>query len=86
MPYAPVPYETADVYAIKAVAMGNANEEQQRRAMGWIVNKASALHELSYRPGVTGDRDTAFAEGRRFVGAQIAKMISAEVVKRSSNE
>ena len=69
------PYETADAYALKAVANGTANEEQQRRAMRWVIEAAAGTYELSYRPG-DSSRDTDFAEGRRFVGLQIVKLIN----------
>lgn len=61
--------------AIQALARGIASGEQQRRAIAWIIERASGTYEMSYRPGGSeGDRDTVFAEGRRFVGNQIVKM------------
>ncbi|TXJ25387.1 MAG: hypothetical protein E6Q24_14745 [Chitinophagaceae bacterium] len=63
----------ADVAALKALEFGEASPEQQKRALAWIINNASATYEMSYRP--TSDRDTSFAEGRRFVGLQIVKML-----------
>jgi hypothetical protein len=42
-------------------------------ALNWIVHICAGAHSMSYRPGADGDRDTAFAEGRRFVGNQILK-------------
>lgn len=78
----PASYEPADVYAIRALYEGKASEEQQRRAFEWIVRHACQIYELSYRPGADeGDRATAFAEGRRFAGLQISKLLSPEVLK-----
>jgi hypothetical protein len=71
-PWHPAPYEEADVYAIKALAAGVANEGQQQRALGWIVNTLCGTYDLSYRPD--SDRNTAFAEGKRHVGMQIVKL------------
>jgi hypothetical protein len=73
-PWHPAPYEEADVYAIKALAAGVANEGQQQRALGWIVNTLCGTYDLSYRDGDNGDRNTVFAEGKRFVGLQLVKL------------
>lgn len=75
-PWLPVPFAKADAYAIKALARGEATEEQQKRALEWFVYTASVADDLSYRPGVDGDRATAFAEGRRFVGLQTLKLVN----------
>jgi hypothetical protein len=62
--------------AIKAVNAGNANEGQQRIALRWIIEMAAGTYDQPFRPGVGGDRDTAFACGRMFVGQQIVKQIN----------
>jgi hypothetical protein len=62
--------------AIKALAVGNANGDQQRVALKWIVELAAGTYDQPFRPGVGGDRDTAFACGRMFVGQQIVKQIN----------
>lgn len=72
-PWFPPPYELADVNALRGLANGTASPEQQQRALKWIIENACATYELSYRP--TSDRDTSFAEGRRFVGLQIVKAL-----------
>jgi hypothetical protein len=74
-PWHPAPYDDADTYAIKALAAGVANEGQQKRALEWIINTLCGTYDLSYRPGPEGNRDTAFAEGRRSVGLQLVKQI-----------
>lgn len=74
-PWLPPVYEPADVAAIQALARGNASMDQQKRALTWLIEKAAGTYEMSYRPGgAEGERDTAFAEGRRFVGNQVVKM------------
>lgn len=76
----PAEWEPADATAMQALAAGTANAIQQKRALGWIVNNAAAMYDITYRPGGhDGDRDTAFAEGRRFVGSQIVKMLKISV-------
>ena len=75
-PWHPVPYEDGDIAALKALASGTANEGQQKRALEWILLDACAIRDVSFRPGADGDRTTAFAEGRRFVGLQIAKLMN----------
>ena len=74
-PWMPAPYDEATTGAIKALAAGNANEGQQRRALDWIINVVCGTYDLSWRPGYEGDRATSFAEGRRFVGLQLVKQL-----------
>lgn len=71
LPYAPPPYEDADVSAIQALQRGDATPEQQQRALSWIVYNAAGTYDLEYR---TDGRDHAFCSGRRFVGLEIVKM------------
>lgn len=79
--HAPAPYDKADVIAIRACLAGNANEGQQKRAMDWIITKAANTYDLPYREDSEGgDRATAFASGRAFVGMQIVKMTRAETL------
>ncbi len=79
--HAPAEYEQADLFAIRAVYDGLANEEQQKRAIEWVIRNACGMYDLSYRPGGSeGERATAFAEGRRFAGLQIAKMLTREAL------
>lgn len=67
----PVPITDEEHYALKALEQGKAIPGQQQTALKCIVEKFSAYYEMSMRCGVSGDRETAFNEGRRFVGAQI---------------
>ena len=81
-PWLPPAYDPADAAAVQAVAEGRANELQQRRAITWIIEAAADLYGMSYRPGgQDGERDTAFAEGRRFVGNQIVKLTKISLAK-----
>ena len=69
--WTPAPYESADIAAIQALERGEAEPHQQVRALRWIVEAVSATYDQSFRPG--SERETVFAEGRRFVGLQIVK-------------
>lgn len=72
-PYAPPDYTIKDVGAIQALQRGDAPAHQQQRALKFIIETLCGAYDLSYRPG--SDRDTTFAEGRRFVGLQIVKLL-----------
>lgn len=74
---APPEWSDADVYALKALQQGNANEAQQRRALVWIITGAARTYDVSFHPA--SDRETSFAEGRRFVGLQIVKLLNLPV-------
>lgn len=71
-PYLPIEWEPADVAALQALHRGEASPDQQKRALDSIIAIAGT-YDLSYRPD--SDRDTAFAEGKRFVGLQIVKFL-----------
>jgi len=68
-----LPRELADLHAIRALARGDASEEQQRRALRCIIEELSGLYRLSYVS--ESDRDTSFAEGRRSVGFAIVGIV-----------
>ena len=74
-PWKPPDWELPDACAMQALERGDASADQQRRVLKWIIEQASGTYAMSYRPGESGDRDTAFAEGRRFVGLQIVKLL-----------
>ena len=78
---APAEWSEHDAYAIKALVTGTANEGQQKRAINWIISAAAKTYDVSFSP--VSDRETSFAEGRRFVGLQVVKLINmpAELLK-----
>ena len=74
--FEPPEYNDAIIGALKSLASGVANEGQQRLALNWIIEKAAQTYDQPFRPGgQDGDRDTAFACGRMFVGQQIVKVM-----------
>lgn len=74
--YTPPTYEVADVEAFQALARGDCPAHLQQRALRWVIENAAATYDLSFRPG--SERETCFAEGRRFVGLQIVKMLKID--------
>jgi hypothetical protein len=86
-PWMPSVYELADASAIQALQRGDATQGQQQRALRWIIENACGTYDMSYRPGEEGKRDTDFAEGKRFVGSQIVKMLklNLSLLRRNDN-
>ncbi len=81
-PWLPVKYRKADVVALQALRRGEATPDQQFRALEYIVGTISDRNGMSFRPGgLDGDRDTAFAEGRRFVGNTIVRLTKLNLSK-----
>ena len=84
-PWMPASYDEDVVYAVSAFAKGKANEVQQRLVWEWVMY-VSGVDDISYRPGVSGERDTSFAEGKKFVGTQIRKMLHPAVQPKSEKK
>lgn len=73
-PWHPAPYDNP---AIAANVKEWANDEKYKVALKWILFDLCRLGDLSFRvgDGLDSQRVTDFAEGKRFVALQIAKMI-----------
>jgi hypothetical protein len=71
-PWKPPQYDLADIVALQALLRGEANPEQQKRFVKWLVESACSTYQPSYRSN--NPYDTAFAEGRRAVGLNIVTM------------
>lgn len=86
-PWLPAEYEIADAAALQALERGEANDEQQRRALKWIIERACGTYDMSFRPGPDGSRNTDFAEGKRYVGLTLVKMlkINLSLLRRKEN-
>jgi hypothetical protein len=78
----PASWEAADMAALQALARGVANEGQQKRALNYIVNVLAMTYEHTYVPA--SERDSCHAQGRRYVGLQIVKLVNmpAHLVKK----
>jgi hypothetical protein len=78
-PWHPADWDENVVYAIRALFAGNANDGQQRLVLDWL-KYACGADDMSFRPGgPEGDRNTTFAEGKRSVWLQFAKMTTEEI-------
>lgn len=62
--------------AFQALQRGDATPDQQQRAIKYLLHDLARIPELSFWIGPDGQRGTDFAEGRRFVGLQIAKFLT----------
>lgn len=88
-PWQPADYQVADAAALQAVSRGTASADQQLRAYRFIVERLAGTYDMSYRPGgIDGDRDTIFAEGKRFVGTQLVKFanINLAILTKKARE
>ena len=65
------------VSAVQALERGEATPEQQKLFLSWLVNEAAATYGQSFQ--VEGDRESSFAEGRRFVGLATVKLLKLSV-------
>lgn len=75
-PHIPPNYEAHHVRALQALQRGDANEHQQQEALKWLIEQAAGTYQFHFYPG---DRETAFALGRAFVGQQIVKLLSLDL-------
>lgn len=66
-------YDIPVTAAVQALSRGEASPEQQRAALNWLINVAAGTYNQSFSEA--GDRETVFAEGRRFVGLQLVKQL-----------
>lgn len=78
-PWDPLELSDYEIRAIKALAAGNANDAQQKRALDVIIHKLAGTYDQSFRPGPDGHRATDFAEGKRFVGNRIVHTLKRPV-------
>ncbi len=78
-PHLPPDYDDMVIMAVRAFAVGKANEGQQKLAWDYLMYLTAASEEfqdLSYRPGgAKGRRSSDLAEGRRAVGIFYRKLL-----------
>lgn len=63
------------VGALQSLLAGTAQPHQQKLALEWIIEKASGAYSLSHRDT---PHESAFNEGRRFVGLEIVKYLKVK--------
>lgn len=72
----PAAIVNADIFALQALERGTANAAQQQRAIEFIERRLCATDRMSFYPGGDdGRRATDFAEGKRWVGSQIRRLL-----------
>ncbi len=85
-PNFPTEFSIPEMHAIKQLLVGTASDDQQKRALDWIIRDACRTYDDTYY----GDsqRDSDFAAGKRFVGLQIVKIlnINPDLVRRDEDE
>jgi len=79
-----MPLDKIDVEAIKALNAGDATPHQQKLALSIIVNKFSRSQDLLFIPNSSDE--TAFLNGRGFVGMKILKIINVPIGKLLNKE
>lgn len=65
-----------NVWSVKLLAKGEASAEQQIAALEFILHKLAQTDNQSFVPNdMSGGQNTAFLEGRRFVGRELRRII-----------
>lgn len=70
--------------AIQALMLGQASPDQQKLALQGIVEDICGTYDMTYSPD--SQHDTAFAEGKRWVGLQIVKLQSINLDSYASDD
>ena len=86
-PWDPAEYDEIVVYAVRALYEGTALPHQQKvvwEYVQYLAKSGDGHQDLSFRPGPDGPRATDFAEGKRFVGLQLRKMLRSEVTPKTT--
>lgn len=70
-PYLSARLSTEIAYAVKGLVGGAAIPAQQTAFVNWLLFEVCRKDDLAYRPD--SDRDTSFAEGKRYVAIQFLR-------------
>lgn len=73
-------YTEADVQAIRACVRGDADAEQQKRAIDFIINDICGTYDSPMR---SNDKDTYIAGGKQRVGQIIVWFLNVAPVRTS---
>lgn len=76
-PWHPADYDPADATALQALERGEADPEQQKRALRWVLIAAAMTYDETFVPGQPDV--SAFLAGRRSVGTQVVKLLKISV-------
>lgn len=73
----PAEWEPPDAHCLQALQRGEADAQQQRRALDVIVHKLAGTYDEQFVPR---ESDTsAYLMGRRSVGLQIVKLLKVDL-------
>ena len=78
LPWIPITCPPEVVTALQAVNRGDAEPQQQRMVLGWVI-EMSRNGGAVYFPGESGRRDTDYALGRAFVGEQLVTILNLKL-------
>jgi hypothetical protein len=82
LPWEPPAHDDRAIEAIRALSLGTANAAQQQDAWRYIMYVTGCSDEFSglsfYPDDKGGRRATDFAEGKRFVGLMLRKLLRSE--------
>lgn len=83
-PHSAAPFTQMQQIALHQLAKGVATAEQQIMALEWIVQSNCRAYDVSYRHGDA--YGTTFAEGRRFPGLQIIRLLTLPIIADDSGK
>jgi len=78
LPYAPTEYEPRHVSAVQLLERGECPPHLQQEFLRWLIEDVCRTYDMSFR---SNPYQTAFAEGRRFSGNQVVKMMKIDASK-----
>lgn len=76
-PFHPPKYDKQVVIAFQMVHEGKGSPGQQQMVIDYVINEICRTYDMSYFPD--NQRDTDFAEGKRFVGNEVIKLLKLKV-------
>jgi hypothetical protein len=78
VPYLPIHILSHNAGAVQALLRGDCPEHLQKDFINWLLNDVCGTYDQSYRHDT---HDTAFAEGKRWVGNTIVKASKLDPAK-----
>lgn len=74
--------EPADIFALQALERGQANAAQQARVLALFRDKLCEVDRMSfYAGGEDGRRASDFAEGKRWPGLQVERLLKMRPIE-----
>ena len=83
-PHLSAPFVIADVLAIQALARGDADANQQLRALKWFVEGAANIYGDTY--DAANQHNSSFMQGRRYAGLRVVAMYKVDTGKLADVE